>query len=258
MNAMMIMLAILGTVPVCETENCEAFPSSRQVYVALRNIHEEFLRSESGHDCWTGFVPLLERIVKYRNGVSAEEARNVEEETLSRFTLYSFACEYDCDAAKADFHGRLECLRLICGFGIVRSETNALFRLADWLGGASPLGVDAETRQRDSAEAMRIDALALFGGKRPPKYPWTSGNTWHLGPAARACDAKYRFRQLYNEQLPRFKKAALACLRDAVMNGYGSLTDDERDALYKEVCVRARVSGCKDVKIGIAVIEPAE
>jgi len=246
MNAIMIMLAVLGAVPVGETKECETFPSSRQIYVALRGIHEDFLRSELGRDCWSGFVPLLERIVKHRNEVSAEEARNAEEELLSRFTLYSFACEYDGDAAKADFQGRLECLRLVCGFGIVQSETNALFRLADWLGSATPLEFDAETRKRDHAEAMRIDALALFGGKRPPRYPWTSGNTWHWGPAARACDAKYRFRQIYNERLPQFKAVALDCIRDAIKHGYGSLTDDERDALYEAVCVRARANVCKE------------
>ena len=131
--------AVLGAVPVGETKECETFPSSRQIYVALRGIHEDFLRSEPGRDCWSGFVPLLEQIVKHRNKVSAEEAKNAEDELLSRFTLYSFACENDGDAAKADFHGRLECLRLICGFGIVQSETNALFRLADWLGSAAPV-----------------------------------------------------------------------------------------------------------------------
>ena len=47
---------------------------------------------------------------------------------------------------------------------------------------------------------------------------------------------------LYNDRLPKFRAAALAAMRGAVMNGYRDRTAEEREAIWAEFCRRAKAT----------------
>ncbi len=241
MNSTILMLAAMAAMLPSQEQDQDRFPSDKEVHAMLRSINDEFLKAEPGKDCWTGFVPLLDIIEKNRETVSAETVRKVESLIVARFTLYSFACEYDTDVTKADFDVRLECIGLISRFNLVRSDTNTLYRIADWLSGATPLDVNVKSFHEEGETAFRKDMLMIYGGRNPPRYPGSIGNANHYGPAVRECNAKFRFRRLYNKHLPEFKDAALKCLREAVMNGYKELSADDRLDIWENFCNRA---GC--------------
>ena len=175
---------------------------------------------------------------------------SVEARIVSWFTLYAFACEYDDDPVKAEFGGRLDCLRRIGEFDLIRQDTNTLFQISDWLAGAVPLAVDDDTRYRELTEAMRKDRIILYGGKNPyerkggPCFAGTVSKTWawHWEPEFRACKAKFRFRKEYNRRLAEFRKEALGCLHRAIIEGYKDRTDVEHKAIWDEFCRRAKAT----------------
>ena len=57
-----------------------------------------------------------------------------------------------------------------------------------------------------------------------------------------ACREKFRFRRLYNDRLPKFRVAALAAMRGAIMKGYENKTEEEREAIWEEFCRRAKAT----------------
>ena len=237
----MYMLALITVVATISSPvaGCEHLPLEREVGVSLRNINNEFLRAEQGQDCWGGFTQLVNRVEQYRAEASAPDLRRVERLIVSNLTLYSFACAYDDDPVKADFSTRLACVRGVSRFETVRSDTNCLFRVAEWLSRAVPLDVSQGTFEKDSKEAYERDCLMIYGGKTPPRYPGSVGNTRHYGPFMRACFARLEFRRLYNERLLNFRAEALACLREATMKGYKDLLDCEREKIWTLFCKRA-------------------
>ena len=240
MNSIMLILAALSATLPGQDPVRDRFPSDKMVHIALRGINDEFLKAEPGKDCWMGFVPLIGLVEKYRETGSVEDVHKVESEIVSRFTLYSFACEYDKDMVKADFSTRLECIRGISKFELVRSDTNTLFRMADWLSRAVLLDVDDKSFFKEGEEAFRRDMLMVYGGKAPPRYPGSVGNASHYGPAMRECSAKFQFRRLYNTRLPKFREEASVYLRKAVMEGYKDLSSLEREEIWANFCRRAQ------------------
>ena len=228
----------------------DRFPSQSLVNYALVEVHRGFIRPEPGRDNWTLFMPLLDRVEKYRGSVTKEENADAEAKIISRFTLYAFACEYDHDPVKAEFGGRLGCLHRIAKFDLIRSDTNRLFQVSDWLAEAVPLAVDKETQLRELGEASRKDSLILyagrnpFGGKDRIRFAATVSQTyaWYWEPEFRACKAKFRFRQKYNRLLPSFRKEALACMHRAIAEGYKDRTEAERKAIWDEFCRRAKAT----------------
>ena len=226
----------------------DKFPSQSLVNYALVEVHDGFIHPKPGRDNWTLFLPLLVRVALYRESVTKEEVASVEAKIISRFTLYAFACEYDNDPVKAEFDGRLDCLRWIEKFDLIRFNTNRLFQVSDWLGSAKPLANDKETQYRELTEATRKDRIILYGGRDPYggkdqiRFAGSSGNTWHWEPEFRACKAKFRFRQVYNRRLPEFRKKALGCMYRAIIEGYKDRTDVERKAIWDEFCRRARAT----------------
>ena len=217
----------------------DEFPSGRTTYMTLREVNRGFLAGERGRDNWEGFVPLFDAAVKHQADAPTGVVMSVESEMVSRFAIYSFACEYDDDMAKAAFDGRLKCVELLSQFSLVRSDTNALFKLADWLSGAVPLAVDKNAEFAESSEAFEKDKLMIYGGGDPPRYPGSSGNTSHFGPAMRAHKSKFHFRRTYNERLPKFREAVLCSLRNALMECCKDLSDSGREAVWSELRRRA-------------------
>ena len=243
MNTIILILAAMSAIhPIQEPER-DRFLTEKMINTALRGVNEDFLKAEPGKDCWKEFVSLLSLVDKHRETCTGEDLRKVEFEIVSRFTLYSFACEYDKDMVKADFAARLECIRGISKFELVRSDTNALFRIADWLSGAVPLDVGDKIAAKEGEEAFRRDMLMIYGGKTPPRYPGSVGNMNHCGPAMRECREKFLFRRLYNTRLPKFLEEAKVYLRKAVMEGYTALSPSEKDELWAIFCRRAKASG---------------
>ena len=255
MIASLLVFVVSGTIlpgadiPFAERDP-DKFPSQSLVNFALREVHDGFIHPKQGRDNWTLFIPLLERVAKYRGSVGKEDVASVEARIVSWFTLYAFACEYDDDPVKAEFGGRLDCLRRIGEFDLIRQDTNTLFQISDWLAGAVPLAVDDDTRYRELTEAMRKDRIILYGGKNPyerkggPCFAGTVSKTWawHWEPEFRACKAKFRFRQEYNRRLPEFRKEALGCLHRAIIEGYKDRTDVEHKAIWDEFCRRAKAT----------------
>ena len=253
--ATLLVLTVWGTmlpgadIPFAEREP-DKFPSQSLVGFALHEVHGGFIHPKPGRDNWTLFIPLLERVAKHGGSVTKAEVASVEARIVSWFTLYAFACEYDDDPVKAEFGGRLDCLRRIGEFDLIRQDTNTLFQISDWLAGAVPLAVDDDTRYRELTEAMRKDRIILYGGKNPfarkggPCFAGTVSKTWawHWEPEFRACKAKFRFRKEYNRRLAEFRKEALGCLHRAIIEGYKDRTAVERKAIWDEFCRRAKAT----------------
>ena len=199
--ATLLVLTVWGTmlpgadIPFAEREP-DKFPSQSLVGFALHEVHGGFIHPKPGRDNWTLFIPLLERVAKHGGSVTKAEVASVEARIVSWFTLYAFACEYDDDPVKAEFGGRLDCLRRIGEFDLIRQDTNTLFQISDWLAGAVPLAVNDDTRYRELTEAMRKDRIILYGGKNPyerkggPCFAGTVTKTWawHWEPEFMAHD----------------------------------------------------------------------
>jgi len=168
MIASLLVFVVSGTIlpgadiPFAERDP-DKFPSQSLVNFALREVHDGFIHPKQGRDNWTLFIPLLERVAKYRGSVGKEDVASVEARIVSWFTLYAFACEYDSDPVKAEFGGRLDCLRRIGEFDLIRSDTNTLFQVSDWLAEAVALAVDDDTQCRELTEAKRKDSIILYG-----------------------------------------------------------------------------------------------
>lgn len=255
MIASLLVFVVSGTIllgadiPFAERDP-DKFPSQSLVNFALREVHDGFIHPKQGRDNWTLFIPLLERVAKYRGSVGKEDVASVEARIVSWFTLYAFACEYDSDPVKAEFGGRLDCLRRIGEFDLIRSDTNTLFQVSDWLAEAVALAVDDDTQCRELTEAKRKDSIILYGGRNPYGRKWglhfagTVSKTWawHWEPEFRACKAKFRFRREYNRRLPVFRKEALECFYRAIIGGYKDRTDIERKAIWDEFCRRAKAT----------------
>ena len=124
MIASLLVFVVSGTIllgadiPFAERDP-DKFPSQSLVNFALREVHDGFIHPKQGRDNWTLFIPLLERVAKYRGSVGKEDVASVEARIVSWFTLYAFACEYDSDPVKAEFGGRLDCLRRIGEFDLI-------------------------------------------------------------------------------------------------------------------------------------------
>ena len=158
MNVVALMLAASMASSPIQVEKCESFPSERSVHFTLRDIDYGFRRGDSTCDNWADFVPLLSKVVESQSSALTQEVAKIESEIVTRFVIYSFACEYDRLLVKANFDGRTDSVWLLSQFSLVRSDTNTLFKLADWLSGAVPLPADYETRGRALCEAMRGNA----------------------------------------------------------------------------------------------------
>ena len=82
---------LLGAgIPFVEMEP-DKFPSPSLVNFALVEVHDGFIHPQPERDNWTLFIPLLERVTKYRRSVAKEEVASVEAKILSRFTLYALS-----------------------------------------------------------------------------------------------------------------------------------------------------------------------
>ena len=224
------------------------FPTRSEAYVRLRDIDIKFVAAEPGRDNWKDFIPLLEQVVEFQPTVSnRQEMLNVEFEIVEWMTILAFACEYDFDEIKANFDSRIACLDLECKVEYVRSDTNGVMMIADWLGGAQPIVVDEETNTRRSSEMASIDRLMIYGGKtRPRRHP---GSFSYCGPfASPYCRSPYlirelkaqHFRRRYNERLPEFRRKAEARMRRFVFEEFKAKDQAEREALWAEFCRRAK------------------
>ena len=239
--SLMAILLAASAVVNAETDADEAFPTGPKIYTALWKINDDFLKSAPGHDNWCGFYPLMERVVKFQAAVSnVQEKMRIESEILDRFTLYSFACKYDNDQIKASFDSRIKCLDYIVKFDLILEYTNAVMQIADWLGGAKLVEVTEEEHAQSFYEAWRIDCLAIFGGKRPPRYPGSQRGHHEVPPNVRMSKARTDFRSLYNRRLPDFRAKAEERMRKFVFEEFKAKDEQERNALWAEFCRRAK------------------
>ena len=223
------------------------FPTRNDVLATLQRIDLKFVASESGRDNWKEFIPILERVVKSQSSVSnRQEMLSIEFEILEWLTVYAFACEYDFDEIKANFDSRLACLDLECKLEYVRSDTNAVMMIADWLGVAQPIAVDEEKDVRRQNEMSRIDELMVFRERRGQRKPGTYVYNHKLiearknGPYLSRHLETLKFRDIYNERLPEFRSKAEARMRRFVFEEFKAKDQAEREALWAEFCRRAK------------------
>ena len=225
------------------------FITKNEVRAIFRRIDLKFVASEPGRDNWKEFIPILERVVKSQSSVSnRQEMLSIEFEILEWLTVYAFACEYDFDEIKANFDSRLACLDLECKLEYVRSDTNAVMMIADWLGGAQSIVVDEEAERQRVIEQAEKDRKMLYGEKF---RPWRGAvSTSHMGGPLHSpyCWSQYlirelkaqQFRRRYNERLPDFRRKAEARMRKFVFEEFKAKDQAEREALWAEFCRRAK------------------
>ncbi|MBR2355259.1 MAG: hypothetical protein IKJ45_17405 [Kiritimatiellae bacterium] len=225
------------------------FITKNEVRAIFRRIDLKFVASEPGRDNWKEFIPILERVVKSQSSVSnRQEMLSIEFEILEWLTVYAFACEYDFDEIKANFDSRLACLDLECQLEYVRSDTNAVMMIADWLGGAQSIVVDEEAERQRVIEQAEKDRKMLYGEKF---RPWRGAvSTSYMGGPLHSpyCWSPYlirelkaqQFRRRYNERLPDFRRKAEARMRKFVFEEFKAKDQAEREALWAEFCRRAK------------------
>ena len=228
------------------------FPTRNDVLATLQRIDLKFVASESGRDNWKEFIPILERVVKSQSSVSnRQEMLSIEFEILEWLTVYAFACEYDFDEIKANFDSRLACLDLECQLEYVRSDTNAVMMIADWLGGAQPIVVDEETDRQRVIEKREIDWRMLYGQR---SRPWRGAGSFNcFGGRSGFINSPYcwspylirelkaqHFRGIYNRRIPDFRRKAEARMRKFVFEEFKAKDQAEREALWAEFCRRAK------------------
>ena len=225
------------------------FPTRSEVRITFRRIDLKFVASEPGRDNWKEFIPILERVVKSQSSVSnRQEMLSIEFEILEWLTVYAFACEYDFDEIKANFDSRLACLDLECQLEYVRSDTNAVMMIADWLGGAQSIVVDEEAERQRVIEQAEKDRKMLCGEKF---RPWRGAvSTSYMGGPLHSpyCWSPYlirelkaqQFRRRYNERLPKFRSKSEARMRRFVFEEFKAKDQAEREALWAEFCRRAK------------------
>lgn len=224
------------------------FPTINEARAECKRINLRFVASETGRDNWKDFIPLLERVVKSQSSVSnRHEMLKIEFEILEWATLFAFACEYDFDEIKADFASRLACLDLECRLEYVRSDTNGVMMIADWLGGAQPIVVDEETRKQREYEMSRIDRQMIYGGRFLPCRGFGRISSWGglSDPQLRSPYLTREFlaqrcRRKYNRDLPVFRRHAEARMRHFVFEEFKAKNKLEREALWAEFCRRAK------------------
>ncbi len=100
--------------------------------------------------------------------------------------------------------------------------------------------VDEEMREILKADAL--DRKLVFGCNTPPRMYGDLTFVSVIGRFGRECREKFRFRRLYNDRLPKFRVAALAAMRGAIMKGYENKTAEERVAIWDEFCRRAKAT----------------
>lgn len=239
-------LLVFSTVAVC-SQGEDGGRLCNEAERSLSEIKINFVRAAPGRDNWKDFIPLMERIVTDQETSSnVVEVLNAELLVLEKFTLYAFACEYDFDEIKANFDSRLICLDLACRLECLMSNTNAVMMIADWLGVAQPIVVDEENDVRRVNEMSRIDELMVFRERRERRKPGTYVYNHKLieakknGPYLSRCRETMRFRDIYNERLPDFRRKAEARMRKFVFEGFKAKDQAEREALWAEFCRRAK------------------
>ena len=224
------------------------FITKNEVRAIFRRIDLKFVASEPGRDNWKEFIPILERVVKSQSSVSnRQEMLSIEFEILEWLTVYAFACEYDFDEIKANFDSRLACLDLECKLEYVRSDTNAVMMIADWLGGAQPIVVDEETNRQRTLEKFSIDNRMLYGDRFRPcrgagsaSYMGLLSSPYVKSPyVIRELKAQH-FRLGYNRDLPVFRIHAEARMRKFVFEEFKAKDEQERKVLWAEFCRRAK------------------
>ena len=239
-------LLVFSTVALC-SQGEDGGRLCNEAGRALSEIKINFVRAAPGRDNWEDFIPLMERIVTAQETASnAVDVLNAELLVLEKFTLYAFACEYDFDEIKANFDSRLICLDLACRFECLRSDTNAVVMIADWLGVAQPIVVDEENDVRRVNEMSRIDELMVFRERRERRKPGTYVYNHKLieakknGPYLSRHLETLKFRDIYNERLPEFRSKAEARMRRFVFEEFKAKDQAEREALWAEFCRRAK------------------
>ena len=214
---------------------------------SLFDIKVNFVQATPGKDNWKDFIPLMERVVKAQTDSTNEvDVINAETVVLEKFSQYAFACKYDFDEIKTDFGTRIACVNLLCQFDLLRSDTNAVMMMADWLGGAQPIVVNEMSNVRRESEMSSIDELMIFGEMRRSRKAGTYVYNHKLiearknGPYLSRHLETLKFRDIYNERLPEFRRKAEARMRHFVFEEFKAKDQAEREALWAEFCRRAK------------------
>ena len=246
--------AILAAILIATTSGVNfkftklGFPTENETYKKLERISINFAQSPLGRDNWKDFIPLMEKVVKYQNSVTNSIVKvNVEYDILERMTYFAFACEYDYDDIKANFDTRIVCVDLLCQFDFVRTDTNAVMMIADWLGNARPIKIDKEEEKCWLDESRRMDNLMLYARKsmkrRQPEsisYMSPLSVPYARTPYRLRVLKAQKFRLMYNNNLPEFRSKAEARMRRFVFEEFKAKNKLEREALWSEFCRRAK------------------
>ena len=239
---------LLEVCSIVYPNNLTAFRNgSAFVEKSLFDIKVNFVQATPGKDNWKDFIPLMERVVKAQTDSTNEvDVINAETVVLEKFSQYAFACKYDFDEIKTDFGTRIACVNLLCQFDLLRSDTNAVMMMADWLGGAQPIVVNEMSNIRRESEMSSIDELMIFGEMRRRRKAGTYVYNHKLiearknGPYLSRHLETLKFRDIYNERLPEFRRKAEARMRHFVFEEFKAKDQAEREALWAEFCRRAK------------------
>lgn len=181
---------------------------------------------------------LLARALAAEDAVDDSTRISVERSLVTNFTAAGWATTSDWNIAVFDAQGRIMCLDLMSRLWLVKTSTNDLMSISDYLGQAEELPISDKTR--DFQLARMSDSLSMFGTTNaPPRYG--SGVNW--GPVEKRCRTMYAFRVDYNNfRLPQLRRSALKEFHRCITESFNLFSMEVRNSLWDEFARRAGAS----------------
>ena len=145
---------------------------------------------------------------------------------------------------ESDFTEREKAVCQIVQKDFMPGDTNALMKVADYLGLSHPLSV--ENRNADLQNAIRHDRYVQFGDSN---YVVRAGII-QLGPTARACQEQYMCRNRYNDHLRQFRISTFRLMqRELMRQRWSRYSEEELYELLNEFYRRANATEAELEKV---------
>ena len=230
-------------------QNRHLFPSDRIVSGELPIINDIFLMDNGDLDLWREFLPLLETMVRYQESVGFAGVKSRERQVMQYFVQYAFANDEESRMIKADFSGRLLCLKNFINFYIVRNDVEMLYDIAEWIGRSKYLPEGEfeyneaikKAALKDLERVYDADSIFLFDIRKALKNV--------KGPHKEQVKRIFEFRKVYNKRLKEFRETALVMIREAIMDYSPKYYKLDSEEVWGEFCKRGNISKEERVKV---------
>lgn len=198
-------------------------------------------------DTSSTFLPQLRELLAREVEEPTLETARREAAIIREFVDNTYAELPLCKmSVKVDFASRQEGLHLISHFGVVRTGTNDLYAVADYIG--KGVFVSTATREEDRRALQKIRMHLCYTPEQLAAHKALEDD-YRIVPAlfTRKLDGfakeywdEFEARDQYNAQLAEFRGSVLACFCRVIKSADFGETDCR--AIWDEFCRRAKAS----------------